>query len=218
MKAVFWDLDDTVLNTLPGRKRALEHAYAATVGGWVDPVELWKSHRGHSLEAMGTRLLGEGGHRFTTAYRDRYWNEANRVAPYEGIREVLEACTGHGLVLAVVTSKVAWGAVQELEQADMLRYFRCVVGEEDTDEKKPDPAPIYEAMSRVLVDDPGDVLFVGDSPADIFAARNAGCVSVAATWGSLDLELLLDASPTYVARTPLGVLDALASVRGGGPR
>lgn len=217
MKAVFWDLDDTVLNTLPGRMRSLKHAYQATVGGWVDPLELWRSHRGHSLEAMGSRLLGPDGQRFVHAYREHYWNEPKPIHVYEGVRDVLESCMAEGLLLAIVTSKAAWGAVQELEQADMLRYFRAVVGEEDTEEKKPDPAPIYEAMARLLVDDPGDILFVGDSPADIHAARNAGCVPVAATWGSIDLELLLDASPTYVARTPNGVLGAIRSLTNGGP-
>ena len=27
-KALLWDLDDTLLNTLPGRMKALAHAYA----------------------------------------------------------------------------------------------------------------------------------------------------------------------------------------------
>ena len=32
-KAVLWDLDDTLLNTLPGRMTALAHAYETVVGG-----------------------------------------------------------------------------------------------------------------------------------------------------------------------------------------
>jgi phosphoglycolate phosphatase-like HAD superfamily hydrolase len=54
------------------------------------------------------------------------------------------------------------------------------------------------------------VIFVGDSPADIWAARNAGVTSVAALWGTIDSELLLDAMPDHTAATP-GELLALAA-------
>ena len=218
MKAVLWDLDDTILNTLPGRMRALEHAYGETVGGWTDPEALWRSHRGGTLEAMGTRLLGDDGPRFVASYRGFYYNHVNRAAPFDGVVAVLEACRELSLPLGVVTSKISWGATEELESAGLLGFFAAVVGCDDTEEHKPDPAPIFEAMHRLLVDDPAQVAMVGDSPADMFAARNAGCTSIAATWGSLDIELLLDTSPVYVARTPAGVLEALTLLAQDGRR
>ncbi len=206
MNAVLWDLDDTLLNTLPARMRAVRHAHEKTVGGWIDPLELWKSHRGGTLEALGQRLLGTDGGRFVTAYRDYYYNEVHRAPPFEGVEPVLATLQEHGLPMAVVTSKISWGATEELDESGLLRFFSAVVGFDDTEQHKPDPAPIFEAMSRILVDDPAEVLFVGDSPADIFAARNAGCVSVAALWGTLDRELLLDAYPVHLAEEPHEVL------------
>jgi phosphoglycolate phosphatase-like HAD superfamily hydrolase len=217
VKALLWDLDDTVLHTLPGRMRALKHAHDLTVGGWVDPEALWRSHRGGTLEAMGERLLGADGPRFVTAYRDFYYGKLNRAAPFEGIVDVLTECRASGLLLGIVTSKISWGATEELEAAGLLEYFGAVVGCDDTEANKPDPAPIFEALARLVVDDVARVAMVGDSPADIFAARNAGSASIAATWGSLDIELLLDSGPTYVARTPAGVLEAVALLRAGVP-
>jgi phosphoglycolate phosphatase-like HAD superfamily hydrolase len=49
-------------------------------------------------------------------------------------------------------------------------------------------------------------MFVGDSPADIRAARNAGCASIAAMWGTLEANLLTEAGPDYVASEPFDVL------------
>lgn len=211
MKAVLWDLDDTVLDTLPGRMDALRHAYGECVGGWCDPEELWRSHRGGTLEDLGRRLLGEDYRRFTTAYRDRYYGSVRSISAYEGVPDILQWCVGQCIPLAVVTSKVAWGARAELAQAGMLQYFRCVVGFDDTDLHKPDPEPIFEALDRLCVDiaEAGDVLFVGDSPADIFAARNAGCRSVAAGWATLDAELLHDAHPDHFAATPREAFDLI---------
>ena len=59
MSALLWDLDDTLLITLPGRMKALAHAHEVCLGSRTDPEALWRSHRGGSLEAMGKRLLGE---------------------------------------------------------------------------------------------------------------------------------------------------------------
>ncbi|MGE0570133.1 MAG: HAD family hydrolase [Dehalococcoidia bacterium] len=213
MKAIFWDLDDTVLNTLPGRMEALRHSYEQCVGGTIDPLEVWKSHRGGSLEALGRRLLGDGWQRFAETYRDHYYNRSSPPpVPFEGVREILDQSLESGLKLAVVTSKISWGAIDELERAGLLGYFGTVVGHDDVEKPKPDPDPIFEAMARLVIDDAAQILFVGDSPADVWAARNAGCPSVAATWGTIDTEALLDAAPTYVARTPRGVLQALESI------
>jgi HAD superfamily hydrolase (TIGR01549 family) len=216
MKAVFWDLDDTLLDTLPARMRSLEHAYATCVGGAIDGREMWRSHRGGSLEALGQRLLGADGARFVATYRQHYYAQERRAEAYEGIVEVLDTFTDHGLRMAVVTSKISWGAIEELEQAGLLHYFQAVVGSDDTEFAKPDPAPVFEAMNRVLVDDPAEVLFIGDSPADMFAARNAGAVPVAATWATIDREMLLSASPAFVAGHPHdipGILQQAMAVR-----
>lgn len=206
MKAVLWDMDDTLLNTLPARMKSLEHAYEQCMGSRTDALALWRSHRGGTLEAMGQKLLGDDGPRFVTAYRDYYYNIPRRGVPFDGVEAALAACLDAGISLAVVTSKVSYGAIDELSDAGLLQYFQSVVGFDDTEHHKPDPEPIYTAMERIFVDSPDDVIFVGDSPADVFAARNAGCVSVAALWGALDEELTLDASPTHTARHPNDVI------------
>ena len=204
--AVLWDLDDTLLNTLPGRMTALAHAYATVVGGKTDPMALWISHRGGTLEDLGRRLVGDNYQRFATAYRDRYYTLECNIAPYDGIEPVLEAFLEGEIPMAVVTSKVAWGATEELSRAGLLRYFQAVVGFDDTDLHKPDPEPIFTAMERICIDEPDGVLFIGDSPADVWAARNAGCTSVAALWGTLDAELLLDAKPDHAVKSPTEIL------------
>lgn len=206
MKAVLWDMDDTILDTLAARMKALGHAYQVCLGGSTDPLALWRSHRGGTLEALGQRLLGTDGPRFARAYRDCYYGIARRAAPFPGIERALETCLEAGLPLAVVTSKISYGAIDELSDTGLLRYFAAVIGYDDTEQHKPDPEPIFTAMARIAVDDPAEVVFVGDSPADIFAARNAGCTSIAALWGALDEELTLDASPVHTARTPEDVL------------
>jgi pyrophosphatase PpaX len=209
VKAILWDLDDTLLATLPGRMTALAHAYEACLGTSVDALALWRSHRGGTLEDLGRRLLGDDYQRFTRAYRDFYYANDRPCNPYEGIEPLLARYLARGVPMGVVTSKIAWGATDELSRAGLLQYFEVVVGFDDCDRHKPDPQPLHMAMERLCVDDSCGVAFVGDSPADMFAARNAGCRSVAALWGTLDAELLLDAAPDHVASSPADVANFL---------
>jgi HAD superfamily hydrolase (TIGR01509 family) len=206
MKAILWDLDDTLLDTLPGRMRALEHAYEQCLGSKTDPVALWRSHRGGTLEDLGRRLVGPDSARFVATYRDYYFTTAHEVRPYAGVEQVLAAFAVAHIPMCVVTSKIAWGATAELDRAGILQYFEGLVGFDDTDLHKPDPEPVFAALDRLCLTAETDVLFVGDSPADIWAARNAGVRSAAALWGTLDEELLVDAVPDHQARRPTDVM------------
>ncbi len=210
MTAVLWDLDDTLLNTLPGRMSALAHAYEACLGEKTDPEALWRSHRGGTLEDLGRRLLGADYLRFADTYREYYYGLNQAIQPFPGVVSALDAFQQAEVPMAIVTSKIAWGATEELTSAGMLQYFHSIVSFDDTDLHKPDPAPVYEALDRLLLDASKKVLFVGDSPADIWAAKNAGVTSVAALWGTLDAELLLDALPDYTAKSPGDVLAVIA--------
>ena len=100
-----------------------------------------------------------------------------------------------------------FGLVQPAQ--DLVQF---VDGFDDTDLHKPDPEPIYEALDRLCVDvcDTDDVIVVGDSPADVFAARNAGCKSIGAGWGTLDPELLHDSYPDHFAATPADAFEVIS--------
>lgn len=207
--AILWDLDDTLLDTLSKRMRALDYAYEACFGSKTDALALWRSHRGGSLEALGERLLGADGPRFVTLYRDRYDSDPAPVEPHRAVEPLLAACAEHGVPMAVVTNKISWGATDELARAGLLQYISAVVGADDTERQKPDAEPVFAALERLVVDDPAGAVLIGDTPADILAARNAGCISAAALWGTLDEELVLDAGPQHVARHPMDLLPVL---------
>lgn len=207
MSAILWDLDDTLLNTLPARMESLAYAHQVVLGQPVDPIELWRSNRGGTLEDLARRLVGDGYQRFARVYREHYYGRDRAIRPFDGIEPVLRSLHAAGIPMAVVTSKVSYGATEELEAAGLLQYFRAVVGFDDTERHKPDPEPVYAALDRLLADHPARVAFVGDSPADVWAARNAGVRSIAALWGTVDAEALLEAVPDFTARTPGAVLE-----------
>jgi phosphoglycolate phosphatase-like HAD superfamily hydrolase len=53
------------------------------------------------------------------------------------VPEVLATLHHEGIPMAVVTSKISWGAVEELQNSGLLQYFAAVIGADDTEQNKP---------------------------------------------------------------------------------
>ncbi len=206
MTAVLWDLDDTLVSTIEARLRALAYAYEQCVGGKVDPRSLLREYGQLSVEGIGQALLGDDYQQFVDTYQERYFTAAAPVAPFEGVPAVLEALLTTGIPMIAMTSKVSWGATEELQQTGLLHYFHSVVGYDDTDEHRPEPDPVLEALDRLMIEEPESMFVVGDSAADVQAAREAGCQSIGALWGSMELDHLQQAKPDFVAYEPVDVL------------
>ncbi len=81
---------------------------------------------------------------------------------------------------AIVTNKPERLARGVLEALDLARYFPVVIGGDTLPVRKPDPAPLHEAL-RLLGADRG--VMVGDGPADVGGARNAGMPCIGVGWG-----------------------------------
>jgi HAD superfamily hydrolase (TIGR01509 family) len=123
---------------------------------------------------------------------------------YPGAVEVLSALQSRGMPMGVVTSKGTPMATRGIGLFDIARFFAVIVTADDVPVHKPDPYPIVHAAGLLGVDARA-CAYVGDSPHDMAAARDAGSVAIAATWGVSSEKVLVDAGCDYV----LGDLRAL---------
>jgi phosphoglycolate phosphatase len=95
---------------------------------------------------------------------------------------------------AVVTSKEVRFTKLILEHFDISRYFHAIVGGDTTPARKPDPAPVLEAL-RLLDGSAADAVMVGDSENDINAGRAAGTRTCGVTFGFRTAEQLRVCEP-----------------------
>ena len=86
----------------------------------------------------------------------------------------------------------------------MASRFSVVVGFEDVARHKPYPEGVELALERLGVL-PEEALLVGDSAADIEAARAAGCPSCHATWGIQGEMVLRPCVAVGIGTRPLQV-------------
>ena len=183
-----FDLDGTLIDTAPDLTFALNHALAQfgfagvdveTARNWVgqgarSALERAVAHRSAPPEAVDAMLTS-----FLDCYRNRIAVES---APFPQVEETLAALARRGAKLAVVTNKRGELTAKLLAEIGFAGYFDAVVAGDATRRPKPAPDPAMAACAalRLGVD---EVLFVGDSLADVGCARAAGCAVVCVAYG-----------------------------------
>jgi pyrophosphatase PpaX len=197
-RAILFDLDGTLIDST----RLIIESYHHT----------WRVHRGHTLPdaewiaGLGTplrvqfrRFTDDPGEveRMIATYRE--WNLAHHdemVRGFPGATDAVRALKRGGAKLAIVTSKNRHGVELGLDRCGFDGLFDTLVTSDDLPASKPDPAPVAAALAA-LGEPPAAALFVGDSPHDIAAGRDAGTRTAACLWGPFERGVLAAERPDY---------------------
>ncbi len=98
-----------------------------------------------------------------------------------------------GQIVGIVTSSPEWYATAVLQQFRIA--YDVLVSYGDTENHKPGPEPIQEALRRLGVVATGETLYIGDEVSDVEAAYHAGLTSVAVRWGPASIFELSSSAP-----------------------
>lgn len=104
-----------------------------------------------------------------------------------------------GHPVAVVTSSPRPYAMTLLKKFEVAHDL--LVAYEDTEQHKPDPAPLQKALEG-LGAAPSDAIHVGDAATDSEASYHAGVFSVGAAWGVDNFSTLCSAAPDALVQNP----------------
>ncbi len=106
---------------------------------------------------------------------------------FEGVEDALKNL--HWAQLAVVTNKPERFSRQILDALGVGHRFCLVLGGDSTRLRKPDPAPLLEAMDRCGAQ-PRDSVMVGDSAVDVQAGKAAGAMTCGIASSDVEREKL----------------------------
>ncbi len=193
IKAVLFDLDDTLLDSAGARVQALKEVFDEAGLRHYEASRFLNNLGGSPLTRALERLQVEQKIKsdLFMAYRRAYWlGKPGSISLFPGVREMLETLRSQKIVLGIVTQKgrdfdfegKRVGAAGELDKLGILGMFSVIIGFEDVSRQKPDPSGVLLALDKIGVESQKAVV-VGDSNADMEAARSAGCLSCLATWG-----------------------------------
>ena len=200
-KAVLFDMDGTLLDTLEDLCDSTNHALAQ-MGYPLRGIEEIRRFIGNGAEKQIRRAVPEGtseGKIMETlaAFRAYYQDHCQiKTKVYDGLLDVLSELKEKGVKMAVVSNKPD-AAVKKLSReyfGDRLDY---AIGPSDGVRCKPYPDMAEEALKALGVEKK-DAVFVGDSEVDVQTGLNAGLDVIAVSWGFRSREVVIEAGAKMI--------------------
>lgn len=196
VKAVVFDLDGVLIDSIEVMREAFQRSYNQVVGPGPAPFEDYLRHLGrHMPDTLKLMGLPEAMYPPFVEFSKEL---VHKVPPCEGAEELLDELRAAGIALGVATGKVRYRADHVLDAVGMLPKLDAVTGSDEVPHGKPEPDIVLLAVKRLGVE-PAEAIMVGDSPLDLVAGQAAGTRVAAALWGQGTREELLACQPDLVA-------------------
>ena len=207
-RAVIFDLDGTLLNTLGDLASSVNFALRSC--GYPErSIDEVRTFIGNGVIMLMHRSVPKGTNaedekKCFEKFRAHYLaHMEDTTAPYEGVNGLISALGAKGIGTAVVSNKLD-AAVKGLCKKH-FPLLTCAFGVTQESERKPSAANVYKALSLLGVRRE-EALYVGDSEVDVQTAQNAGLEMVGVTWGYRSRELLLSAGAKVLVDRPEEIL------------
>jgi phosphoglycolate phosphatase len=191
---IAFDLDGTLVDTAADLVGALNAVLAERrlPALSLQAARLMVGRGARALIEQGFAAAGEPLHtdeasallaRFITLYLERI---ADLSRPFDGVEAVLDDLAGAGATLCVCTNKRTDLSVALLDALGMTARFAAIVGPDKAPAPKPDGRHLITAVESAggAI---GRAILVGDSAADVGAARAAGAPSIVIAHGYTEI-------------------------------
>lgn len=214
-KAVIFDLDGTLLNTLDDLADSTNYALSK-FGYPTRTIDEVRQFVGNGVAKVIERAIPEGKNnsnfeKCLAIFKENYaQNMYNKTAPYNGIIEMLSNLKSKGIKIAVVSNKFDL-AVKELCKKYFEGFVDFAAGENEAQgiKKKPAPDTVISFLNEFNFA-PEDAVYVGDSDVDIMTAKNSKMPCISVTWGFRDKKFLLENGATILINAPSEIYNHLA--------
>ncbi len=211
-KAVIFDLDGTLLDTLPDLQNSINEALKKNSYDISYTYEETKWLIGSGTKVLCKRAVAKFNpyeeeieklfKDFTSIYKTKQFDETKL---YKNVKNALFSLKREGIKVCVLSNKV------ETNVIDILNFylpdfkFDYVVGQRINVPIKPDPISLNNLIEELNLS-ATEVLYVGDSDVDMIVASNANVDCVGVTYGYRPREILEKYKPKYFIDDILEIL------------
>ena len=215
IKAVIFDLDGTLLDTLQDLANAVNAALEKEhmPQHSVDDVRRFV---GNGVKKLMERAIPDGENNPAFARTYQYFREyyaahcKENTKLYPGIAELLAELEARGIKTAIVSNKMD-PAVKILNEDYFAGKMDAALGESGEIPKKPAPDMVNKALEELQIT-AEEAVYVGDSDVDIETAKNSGLPCISVTWGFRSEAFLMEHGATQLVHKPKEILPLLAEM------
>ena len=203
-KAVLFDMDGTVLDTLGDLAAAVNHTLREFSMPERSITEV-AAALSNGAAYLIAHTVPDGTPKELTdkvlaAYAPYYDAHCDILTgPYDGIVPLMEKLRDRGVKLAVISNKQDT-AVKPLAEKYFPGLLEIAVGESAEVRRKPNPDAVLAALRHIGVERE-DAIYVGDTEVDLQTARNAGMECASVDWGFRTREQLVEIGAEHIFDT-----------------
>lgn len=213
IKAVIFDLDGTLLNTLDDLYLSVNHMLEK-FGLPLRSKKEVRNFLGSGVKVLVDKSLPasfDGNREECLSVFKEYYDkhESDHTAPYDGIKAVLMKLHEKGVKSAIVSNKYD-AAVKRLKEDYFGSLVDFAVGEGNGVRIKPAPDGVEKALAGLGVKKQESV-YAGDSEVDFLTAKNAAMNFIAVSWGFRDRDRLIETGAETIIDKPDELLGAIAA-------
>ena len=213
IKAVLFDLDGTLVNSLTDLANAFNYALRS-FGFPQHETEEYKLFVGDGIPKAIERALPEKNrgnetiNKVMAVFFEHYKvHFADNTASYEGMPELIKQLKDQGIKLAVVTNKAQFMADKVVKKI-YGDAFDIIFGKREDVPAKPDPTAALMVMDELGVK-PFECIFLGDSKNDVLTGFNSGAYAVGELWGYRGEKELRENKAQFIINKPSELLDII---------
>ena len=211
-RAVLFDLDGTLADTLADLANAVNHALT-TLGCPTHPTNQYRYMVGDGARNLCQRALPTGKQdlvdealRLMREHYDAHCFDETKL--YPGILDLVSALTERRYKMAVLSNKPDHFTKRMVAHYFPSSPFDAVHGQAPGQPIKPDPAVALQIAAELAIP-VSEWLYLGDTNTDMRTATAAGMYPVGVLWGFRDREELVECGAKTLIEKPGDLLRLL---------
>lgn len=182
IKAVIFDFDGTLANTLPICFYAFQQVFKEFDNRDLTSEEIKAMFGPSETGIIRDNLLHIKKEHAIELYYEKYKERHEQLVIHnKEIEDLIQYLKNKGIKLGIVTGKAKRSLDISLKSLQMDNLFDAIITGDDVHNPKPHPEGLIKALSLLGLEN-SEAIFIGDSDADIHAGVQANVFTIGVHW------------------------------------